>query len=80
MRITRKSYEKALKQVEAAREQTRLVRIWDEAVKRLGDIGNQQLVAITVGEDGTVRTECELAPSKANGTPPQTKPQQPTPA
>lgn len=62
MRITRKNYEKARKTVEAAREQMKLVKVWDDAVKRLGDLGRQQLVAITVNDDdGSILTECALA-------------------
>ena len=60
MRITVKNYEKARKTVERAHEQMKLVEAWDEAVKKLGDLGNQRLVAITIGDDGSVRTECEL--------------------
>jgi hypothetical protein len=60
MRITRKSYDKARQAVDAAREQMKIVKLWDEAVKRLGDLGNQRLVAITVNDDGCIRTECEL--------------------
>jgi hypothetical protein len=60
MKLTRKRYEKALKAVEAAREDLKLVKIWDEAMKRVGHVGNQQVVAITVNGDGSVRTECEL--------------------
>lgn len=71
MRITRKAYEKARQVVAEAREQEKTVKIWEEALKRLGDIGNQELVAITVTDDGAVRTECELVRerSSAVGTP-----------
>lgn len=60
MRITRKNYEKARVAVEAAREQMKVVKAWDDAIRQLGNLGNQQLVAITVNEDGSIRTECEL--------------------
>lgn len=60
MRITRKAYEKACQVVAEARAQEKTVKIWEEALNRLGDIGNQQLVAITITDDGAVRTECEL--------------------
>jgi hypothetical protein len=75
MRITRKRYEKALKSVEAARAEMKLVKTWDDAIKRLGDVGNQQVIAVTISEDGSVRTECELVHGGGNTTPPQTKPQ-----
>ena len=68
MRITRKTYEKACESVEAAREQLKVVKLWDEAVKRLGDLGNQQLVAITVNDDGGIRTECELRIDRSSST------------
>lgn len=65
MRITRKSYEKAVAVVAAARDQLKLVKTWEDAVRQLGNLGNQQLVALTVNKDGTIKTECELvsAPS-----------------
>lgn len=65
MRITRKQYDKAKVAVESAREQMKLVTVWNEALKRVRNLGNQQLVAITVNDDGSIRTECELAQSRA---------------
>jgi hypothetical protein len=62
MRITRKAYDKAKKLVEEARAQIKLVKVWEETVAQLGPLGNHQLVAIVIGEDGVVRTECEMAP------------------
>ena len=64
MRITRKQYDKAKLAVESAREQMKLVTLWNEALKRVGNLGNQQLVAVTVNDDGSIRTECELAQSR----------------
>lgn len=64
MRITFKNYEKARSAVEAAREQLKLVKLWDDAVKQVGDLRNQRIVAITVNDDGTIRTECELTPAQ----------------
>jgi hypothetical protein len=75
MRITRKTYEKARTVVEKAREQIKLVKAWEDATRRLGNIGNQQLVAITVSEDGFVRTECELVISEVDATVSESKPQ-----
>ena len=60
VRITRKSYDRARTVVEQAREQIKVVKAWEEAVRRLGNLGSQQLVAITVNEDGSIKTECEL--------------------
>lgn len=60
MRITRRAYEKAKVSVKAAQEQMKIVNAWNEATRQLGNIGNQKLVAITVNEDGSIRTECEL--------------------
>jgi len=65
VRITRKSYEKARAVVEAAREQVKLVKAWEETVRRLGDLGSQELVAVTLEDDGGVRTECRLATAHA---------------
>jgi len=63
MRITRKAYEKARAAVEDAREQLKLMKAWEDALRRVGNLGNQHLVAVTVGDDGSVRTECELVKS-----------------
>ncbi|WP_428305421.1 hypothetical protein [Lacipirellula sp.] len=60
MRITRKSYEKARAAVVEAREQIKIVKAWEDALRQLGSLGNQQIVAITISEDGGVRTECQL--------------------
>lgn len=60
MRVTRKSYEKACAVVTAAREQLKIVKVWEDTVRQLGNLGNQQLVALTVNEDGSIQTECKL--------------------
>lgn len=60
MRITRKSYEKARAIVVDAREQLKVVKAWEDALRQLGNLGNLQLVAITINEDGSLRTECQL--------------------
>jgi hypothetical protein len=75
MRITRKTYEKARTVVEKAREQIKLVKAWEDAIRRLGNIGNQELVAITVSEGGVVKTECELVTTEVDATVSESKPQ-----
>lgn len=60
MRITRKQYEKARAAVEAAREQMKLVKTWDEAVRLAGPVGNQELTAVIDCGDGTYKTEYKL--------------------
>jgi hypothetical protein len=60
MRITRKSYEKARTVVAEARQQIQVVKAWEDAVRQLGGLGNQRLVAITLNGDGSIKTECEL--------------------
>jgi hypothetical protein len=80
MRITRKNYEKARRALEEAKEQTHIVRTWEEAVHKLGVLGNQQLVAITVNSDGSVRTECELVHGRGDSSATQNKPEQRLPA
>ena len=55
MRITRQKYDRARSVVEAAREQMKLIKQWDEAAKRV-DHPNQ-IDAITVNEDGSIRFE-----------------------
>lgn len=67
MRITRKSYEKARAAVVDAREQMKVVKAWEDALRQLGSLGNQQLVSITINDDGSMRTECELVNGRSNG-------------
>lgn len=69
MRVTRKSYEKACATVAAAREQLKLVKVWEDTVRQLGNLGNQQLVALTVNEDGSIQTECKLLHGKESANP-----------
>jgi hypothetical protein len=74
MRITRKNYEKARKAVEAAHEDAKTVKLWEDTVARLGNLGSQELVAITVSDDGGVKTECELVPNQRSSTTTQVRP------
>lgn len=60
MRITLKSYKKACATVVAARDQLKVVKAWEGALRDLGDLGNQELVALTLKEDGSIQTECKL--------------------
>lgn len=62
MKVTRKSYEKAKQLVEAAREQVKLVEAWERAAKQVGENNGQQLEAVILNDDGTIRVECSLAP------------------
>lgn len=64
MKVTRKSYEKAKQLVEAAREQGKVVEAWERAAKQVGDNNGQQLEAVIVNDDGTIRVECSLAPPR----------------
>jgi phage I-like protein len=63
MKVTRKSYEKAKQVVEAAREQGKLVEAWERAATQVGENNGQQLEAVIVNDDGTIRVECSLASS-----------------
>ncbi len=75
MKIKRKQYEKALKVVEHAWEQLKIVKAWEDATKKVGDLGNQQIIAITVNDDGTIRTECEVVHGRGDRQPTEGKPQ-----
>lgn len=76
MRITRKSYEKARAAIVDAREQMKLVKAWEDAVRQLGHLGNQQLVSLTVNEDGSIRTECKLVHGRGDRKVSEDKPEQ----
>lgn len=62
MRITLKNYEKARKIVEQAKEQRKVVDTWNDALKQIGDLGNQKLVAIQIDGNGEIHTQCKLQP------------------
>ncbi len=61
MRLTRKKYEYAKKIVERAKAQLQTVKKWEDAMKQIGDVGNQRIVAIKFDDkDGPITTECEM--------------------
>lgn len=55
MRITRTKYNRARAIVDDAREQMKLIKQWDEAVKKVGN--PDQVDAVTIKEDGSIRFE-----------------------
>lgn len=59
MRLTLKKYEQAKKSVEEAKAHLKTIKTWGEAVKKIGHVGNQKIVAITI-KDGRITTECEF--------------------
>lgn len=69
MRITRRSYEKARSAVVEAREQLKVVKAWEDALRQLGNLGNLQLVAITINDDGSLKTECQLSGERLDRQP-----------
>ena len=58
MRLTLKEYEKAKKAVEDAKAHREVVKTWDDAMKKIGPVGNQKVVAISI-KDGRITTKCE---------------------
>ena len=59
MRLTLKKVEQAKKDCKKAEAAAKVIKAWQEAVKKIGPIGNQKIVAITI-KDGKISTECEL--------------------
>jgi len=59
MRLTLKKVEQANDAVKKGREAEKVVKTWDDAVKKIGNTGNLMVVAITI-EDGKILPECEL--------------------
>lgn len=55
MRITRKKYARARDVVDDAREQMKLIKQWDEAIKQVEH--PDRVDAITVNDDGSIRFE-----------------------
>ncbi len=61
MRLTRKNYENAKKILEKAKAHLPTVKKWEEAMKQIGDVGNQRIIAIKFNDkDGSITTECEM--------------------
>ena len=59
MRLTLKEYEKAKKAVEDAKAHREVVKTWDDAMKKIGPVGNQKVLAISI-KDGKITTKCEF--------------------
>lgn len=59
MRLTLKKIEQAKKTIKEARELQEIVKTWNDAVKIIGPVGNQKIVAMTI-KDGRITTECEF--------------------
>ncbi len=55
MRITKRQYQRAQRIVSQAKEQARLVKIWEDAMTKIGD---QDVAYITVEPNGKIRAEC----------------------
>ena len=66
MRITRKRYELHKREGEKAKEQMKkyekTIRDWEDAVRKIGDMGNQIVLAINIDDEtGAITTDCEIA-------------------
>jgi len=59
MRLTLKKYEQAKRDVLKGKEAEKVVKRWEENLKRLGNLGNQRVVSMTI-KDGQIKTECEF--------------------
>lgn len=59
MKISRSRYEKARRMLAEVASYQRTVQTWEEAMTRVGDVGDQTVVAIEITEDGKIKTECE---------------------
>ena len=61
MRLTRRKYENSKKVVEKAKAHLQTVKKWEEAMKQVGDVGNQRIIAIKFNDkNGSMTTECEM--------------------
>ena len=71
MRITRSRYESARKKLVKMTAYQKIKDDWEDAMKDLGDVGDQRVVAIELTKDGTIKAEFEtrkdreLAPSES---------------
>lgn len=62
MKISRSRYEKARRMLAEVTSYQRTVQTWEEAIKRVGNVGDQTVVAIEITEDGRIKIECETPP------------------
>ena len=59
MKISRSRYEKAKQMLTKMASYQKTVQAWEEAMTRVGDVGDQTVVAIEITADGKIKTECE---------------------
>jgi len=59
MKISRSRYEKAKQMVKKMAFYQDTVQAWEEAMRRVGDVGDQTVVAIEITADGKIKIECE---------------------
>lgn len=64
MRLTLKKYEAAKKALKDAEAHNRAIKDWEDAINRIGNMGNQKVTVIKIADDGKITMECE-----ANGKP-----------
>ncbi len=69
MRLTLKKYEAAKKALKDAEAHKSTMRAWEDAIRKIGNPGDQKVVVIKIDDDGEMTTECE-----PNGKP-QAKPE-----
>ena len=58
MKMTLEQFEKAQKGLLKAKAHQETVKTWQDALKKIGNVGNQKVVAITI-KDGKITTQCE---------------------
>ena len=62
MKMTLEQVEKARKGLQKAKAYQETVKTWQDALKKIGDTGNQKVVAITINKDDgrIMKIECEV--------------------
>ena len=60
MRLSLKKFEQAKKEVMKGKEAEKIVKDWQDAIKKIGNNGNGRVTVIIIDDDGTLTWECEL--------------------
>lgn len=69
MRLTLKEYEQAKKAVERAKAHQKVMKKWDEALKKAGNLGDQKVVAMRLDDETGELLKMECEPDETAGKP-----------
>jgi len=66
MKIALSRYKRAKQMLPKLKEYRQTVETWERAVREAGDLGDQEVIAVVIGNDGAVTTICRARPAEKN--------------